>query len=62
MRVWLWMLFFMVCNIVGVEVFKAAFTLPLEDAMLPRLLAVPMIGLTAFGATRLLGAWTERED
>src|SRR5207247_1770219 len=49
MRAWSWLVFFVVCNIVGVEVFKAAMTLPLEDALVPRLLCVPLIGLTAFG-------------
>ncbi len=62
MRVGLWVAFFLVCNILGVEAFKAAFTLPLEDALLPGALSVPLIGLTAFGATRVLHAWKRRDD
>lgn len=61
MRLMLWAAFFVVCNLVGVETFKAAFTLPLDEAVLPGALSVPLIGLTAFGATRLLDAWRERE-
>jgi hypothetical protein len=60
MRFGLWAAFFVVCNIVGVEVFKAAMTLPIEEALLPGLLTVPLIGLTAFGASRLLDAWQTR--
>ena len=60
MRVGLWGAFFVVCNILGVETFKAALTLPLEEAYLPGLLSVPLIGLTAFGVTRVVAAWRER--
>jgi hypothetical protein len=56
-----WVLFFVICNIVGVEVFKAAVTLPFEDAIVPRLLAVPLVGLTALSAARVLGAFTARD-
>ncbi|PYM16920.1 MAG: hypothetical protein DMD81_11225 [Candidatus Rokuibacteriota bacterium] len=61
MRAWSWVAFFVVCNIVGVEVFKAAMTLPVEDAFVPRILCVPLVGLTAFGATRVMTAWTTRK-
>lgn len=57
----LWGAFFVVCNTVGVETFKAAVTLPPEEALAPGLLTVPLVGLTAFGATRLLGAWRDPE-
>ena len=62
MRTSLWALFFVVCNIVGVEVFKAAITLPFDEALLPRVLAVPLIGLTALSATRLAGIFGSRQD
>jgi hypothetical protein len=60
MRTALWAAFFVICNIIGVEVFKAAITLPFEDALLPRVLAVPMIGLTALSATRIAGLLSSR--
>ena len=59
MRAWLWILFFLVCNIIGVQVFSAALTLPFEDAMWPRLLS---IALTALGAVRLMSVWNHRDD
>jgi hypothetical protein len=62
MRVGLWAAFFVVCNVMGVEVFKAAMTLPFEEALVPGALAVPLIGLTAFGATRVVSAWRERGE
>ena len=55
MRTSLWALFFVVCNLVGVEVFKAAITLPYDEALLPRVLAVPLIGLAALSASRIAG-------
>ena len=58
---WLWVAFFLICNMVGVEVFKAAWTLPWDEALFPRLLAVPLVGLTALGATRVIGSFTDRE-
>ena len=61
MRSWLWVVFFLICNVVGVEVFKAAMTLPVEDALLPRMLCIPVILLTAFGAKRVVGSWTAGE-
>jgi hypothetical protein len=62
MRTVLWGSFFVVCNIVGVEVFKAAITLPFDEALLPRVLAVPLIGLTALSATRIAGLFGSREQ
>jgi hypothetical protein len=62
MRVALWLAFFVVCNIIGVEVFKAAMTLPFHEALLPGALSVPLIGLTAFGASRVVNAWSTREE
>jgi hypothetical protein len=62
MRLWTWVAFFVVCNVLGVEVFKAAMTLPLEEAVLPGILAVPLIGLTAIGATRVLALWNDPEE
>ncbi len=62
MRVGLWVAFFVVCNVLGVEAFRAAMTLPFEDALLPAVLTVPLVGLTAFGATRLVNAWQERNE
>lgn len=61
MRLVLWTAFFLVCNIVGVETLKAAITLPLDEALLPGALTVPMVGLAAFGVTRMLDAWRGRE-
>ena len=62
MRIWLWLAFFVVCNIVGVEVFKAAILLPFEDALLPRVLSIPLIGLTALSATRVVGMFSSSRD
>lgn len=62
MRVSLWVAFFVVCNILGVEVFHAAVTLPLKEALLPGVLTVPLIGLTAFGAARVMSAWEGRDE
>jgi len=61
MRLVLWTAFFVVCNVVGVETFKAAITLPLDEALVPGMLSVPLIGLAALGATRVLDAWRGRE-
>ena len=62
MRMGLWAIFFVISNVLGVEVFKAAMTLPAEEALLPGILSVPLIGLTAFGATRVLSAWGRRDE
>lgn len=62
MRVWLWVAFFVVSNLIGVEVFKAAVTLPLEEALLPGILTLPLVGLTAVSATRLLSAWNGKDE
>ena len=61
MRLVLWAAFFVVCNILGVETFKAAITLPLDEAFLPSVLSVPLVGLAALGVTRVVDAWRERE-
>lgn len=62
MRLWSWVAFFVVCNVVGVEVFKAAMTLPFEEALLPGILCVPLIGLTAIGATRVVAHWNDPKE
>ena len=61
MRLGLWTAFFVVCNVIGVEVFKAALTLPFDEAVLPGILSVPMIALTALSATRVTSALSEKE-
>lgn len=62
MRLWSWVAFFVVCNVLGVEVFKAAMTLPFEEALLPGFLSIPLIGLTAVGATRVLSLWNKTKE
>ena len=62
MRLWAWLALFVVSNILGVEVFKAAMTLPFEEALVPGVLTVPLIGLTAFGATRVMSLWSKSEE
>jgi hypothetical protein len=62
MRRLLWAIFFVICNLIGVEVFKAAMTLPGNEALLPGILTIPLVGLTAFGATRVLSAFTDRDE
>jgi hypothetical protein len=62
MRLWLWVVFFVVSNLLGVEVFKAAVTLPFDEALLPGVLTLPLVGLTALSATRVLHAWKNREE
>jgi len=62
MRLWLWVLFFVVSNLLGVEVFKAAVTLPWEEALVPGLLTVPLVGLTALGATRIMATWQQPDE
>ena len=60
MGLYLWTAFFLVSNLIGVEVFKAAMTLPRDEAVFPAILAVPLIGMTAVGASRMLQAWNSR--
>jgi hypothetical protein len=60
MRLALWVAFLVVCNVLGVETFKAAMTLPLSEALLPGALSVPLVGLAAFSVTRVLEAWHHR--
>jgi hypothetical protein len=62
MRLWLWVAFFLISNLLGVEVFKAAVTLPLDEALLPGVLTLPLIGLTAVSATRVMAAWKRRDE
>ncbi|MGH7392392.1 MAG: hypothetical protein ACREM3_23490 [Candidatus Rokuibacteriota bacterium] len=62
MRVGLWVAFIVVCNVLGVEAFRAAMTLPFEEALLPGVLTVPLVGLTAFGVTRVMNAWNGRDE
>jgi hypothetical protein len=62
MRLLLWAIFFVICNLIGVEAFKAAVTLPAGEALLPGILTLPLVGLTAFGATRVLSAFSERDE
>jgi len=42
MRLVLWTAFFVVCNVVGVETFKAAITLPFDEAFLPGVLGAEL--------------------
>lgn len=62
MRLILWVAFFVVSNLLGIEAFKAAVTLPSDERLLPCLLTFPLIGLTALSATRVLDAWRRRDD
>ena len=62
MRLVLWIAFFVVSNLLGIEAFKAAVTLPSDERLLPCLLTFPLIGLTALSATRVLEAWRRRND
>jgi hypothetical protein len=60
MRLILWIAFFVISNLLGIEAFKAAVTLPSDERLLPCLLTFPLIGLTALSATRVLEAWRGR--
>jgi hypothetical protein len=62
MRLWLWIAFFIVANVLGVEVFKAAVTLPRDEALVPGLLTVPLVLLSAVGATRIVSSWQRPEE
>jgi hypothetical protein len=62
MRLWLWVAFFLVSNALGIEVFKAAMTLPWDEALLPGLLTVPLVGFSALGAARIASAWQQSEE
>jgi hypothetical protein len=62
MRLSLWVAFFVVANLLGVEVFKAAVTLPREEALIPGLLTVPLVVLTAVGASGIVSAWQRPEE
>jgi hypothetical protein len=62
MQLSLWIAFFVVSNLMGIEVFKAAVTLPWEEALLPGLLTVPLVALSGLSATRILAAWEARKE
>jgi len=62
MRLALWATFFVVSNLLGIEAFKAAVTLPSDERLVPSLLTFPLIGLTAVSATRVVEAWRRRDD
>ena len=62
MRLGLWVAFFVISNLLGVEVFKAAVTLPFDEALLPGVLTLPLVGLAAVSATRVMDAWKNREE
>lgn len=62
MRLILWVAFFVISNLLGIEAFKAAVTLPSDERLLPCLLTFPLIGLTALSATRVLEAWRGRGE
>jgi hypothetical protein len=62
MRLVLWIAFFVVSNLLGIEAFKAAVTLPSDERLLPCLLTFPLIGRTALSATRVVEAWRGRDD
>lgn len=62
MRLLLWGAFFVISNLLGVEALKAAITLPSDERLLPGLLTLPLIGLTAMSATRLLDAWRRKDE
>jgi hypothetical protein len=62
MRLALWVAFFVVSNLLGVEVFRAAVTLPWEEALLPGLLTVPLVGLSALGASRIVSSWQQPDE
>src|SRR5260370_11144283 len=61
MRLALWTVFFVVSNLLGVEAFKAAVTLPSDERLLPSLLTFPLISLTAVSATRAVDALRRRD-
>jgi hypothetical protein len=62
MRLSLWVAFFVVANLMGIEAFRAAVTLPWEEALLPGLLTLPLVGLAAVGATRIVAAWQHSRE
>ncbi|HEV8586815.1 MAG TPA: hypothetical protein VGT02_17750 [Methylomirabilota bacterium] len=62
MRLGLWIVFFLVSNLLGVEAFKAALTLPSDERLVPSLLTLPLVGLTAVSATRVMDAWRRRDE
>ena len=61
MRVWVWASLFLVANAIGVEVFTAALTLPPDEALLARVLSVPLIGVAALSAAHVASGWRSRD-
>ena len=61
MRLTVWGAIFVVANAIGVETFKAAVMLPVDEALVPRLLSVPLIGIAALSATQVMNAWSSRQ-
>ena len=61
MRLWTWTALFVVTNAIGVQVFTAALTLPPDEALLPRVLSVPLIGLAALSAAHVARNWSSRD-
>ena len=59
MRSALWIAFFVVTNVLGVKALTAAVTLPPDEGLVPALLTVPLIGLAAVAAARLVAALRE---
>ena len=62
MRLWLWVGFFVVVNVMGVEVFRAAVTLPRDEALVPALLTIPLVVLSAVGAARIVSTWQHPDE
>jgi hypothetical protein len=62
MQLSLWVALFIVANLLGVEVLKAAVTLPWQEALVPGLLTIPLVLLSAVGVTRIVSAWQHPEE
>jgi hypothetical protein len=60
MQVMFWSAFLVVSNVLGVQTLMAAVTLPRDEALLPRLLTLPLVALTAISVTRVVAAWRNR--
>ncbi len=61
MRLGLWIVFFVISNLVGVQTLTAAVTLPADERLVPGLLTVPLVGLAALSVTRVIAAWRARQ-
>jgi hypothetical protein len=62
MQLMVWSAFLVISNVLGVQAVTAAVTLPADEALLPRLLTVPLVALSAIGVTRVVAAWRDREQ